>query len=145
MLALTTGLIMSFCAITTRLLKEVPTPVVVFYHTLGGLIMSGLYILIEMAVTHSPCRFASYSASEMWTAIGASAFDCSALLNITAAYQADSSGFVSLLSYMNIVWAYVCDQVIFHEALNPVELVCALIILVVALGVAIYKLRQQRA
>ena len=109
MLALTTGFVMAFCAISTRLLKEVPTPVIIFYHTMGGLVMTTLFILVEMAVTHSPCRFGSYTANEMWIALGASAFDTAALLNVTAAYQADSSGFVGLLSYMNIVYAYMCD------------------------------------
>ena len=60
---------------------------------------------------------------------------------MTMAYQSDSSGFVSLVSYMNIFYAYVCDQVFFDNKLNVVELLAALTILIVALGVAFYKLR----
>ena len=43
---------------------------------------------------------------------------------------------------MNIVYAYCCDQLIFNEHLNVIELLAALTIVVVALGVAIYKLRM---
>ena len=43
---------------------------------------------------------------------------------------------------MNIVYAYFCDQVFFDEKLNAVELTAALIILLVALGVGIYKLKK---
>ena len=41
---------------------------------------------------------------------------------------------------MNIVYAYICDQIFFAENLNTVELLAALCILFVALGVAVYKL-----
>ena len=44
---------------------------------------------------------------------------------------------------MNIVYAYCCDQLIFKEHLNVIELLSALTIVFVALGVAIYKLRKQ--
>ena len=60
---------------------------------------------------------------------------------MTLAYQSDSSGFVSLISYMNIFYAYICDQAFFNNKLNVVELLAALTIMIVALGVAFYKLR----
>ena len=44
---------------------------------------------------------------------------------------------------MNIVYAYICDQLLFHERINAVELCAALIILIVAIGVAVYKLLLQ--
>ena len=56
----------------------------------------------------------------------------------------DSSGFVALISYMTIVYAFLCDQFIFDESLNTIELVAALVILGVALFIAIYKLRQKQ-
>ena len=43
---------------------------------------------------------------------------------------------------MNIVYAYICDQLLFHEQINAIELVAALVILIVAIGVAVYKLWQ---
>ena len=74
----------------------------------------------------------------------ASWFDVGALCFGTIAYQKDSSGFVALISFMNIVYAYICDQVLFHEErINSVELVSALVIVFVAIGVAIYKITIQ--
>ena len=44
---------------------------------------------------------------------------------------------------MNIVYSYLCDQIFFNEHLNTIELVAALVILIVALSISVYKLRQQ--
>ena len=60
--ALTAGIVMGFCAVTTRALKETPTPVIVFYHTVGGLTLTAAYILIEMLATGNPSRFTEYTA-----------------------------------------------------------------------------------
>jgi len=43
---------------------------------------------------------------------------------------------------MNIVWAYLCDVTIFDESLNTIELCAAILILLVAIGIAYYKLRK---
>ena len=142
--ALSAGIMMAFCAVTTRALKSVPTPIVIFYHTIGGMLLTGSYVLIEMWVTNSPSRFSEYTARQLGIAVGASAFDTGALLSVTAGYQCDSSGFVSMLSYLNIVYAFICDQVVWKEKFNAIELLCTLVILVTALGVAIYKYRQQQ-
>lgn len=101
--------------------------------------MTATFILVEMWITNSPCRFGDYTGRQMGIAMGASAFDTGALLSVTTGYQMDSSGFVSMLSYLNIVYAFICDQIVWHQKFNAIELVCALTILVTALGVAIYK------
>ena len=56
----------------------------------------------------------------------------------------DSSGFVSLITYMNIVYAYICDIAIFDEELNSIELTATIVILLVAVGIATYKLLQKK-
>ena len=48
-----------------------------------------------------------------------------------------------MIGFMNIVYAYICDQLLFHEQINAIELVAALVILIVAIGVAAYKLNVQ--
>ena len=57
-------------------------------------------------------------------------------------YQSDESGFVSLLSYLNIVYAYICDTLFFETELNFLEILAAFIILTVAISVAYYKIRE---
>ena len=41
------------------------------------------------------------------------------------------------------MWAYLTDILILDESLNTIEFLAALTILLVALGIAIYKLRKQ--
>ena len=50
---------------------------------------------------------------------------------------------MALLSYLNIVVAYLADILILDENLNTTEFLAALVILLVALGTAFYKLRKQ--
>ena len=141
-LALTAGIVVSFCAVTSRLLKETPMPVLVFYHTVVGFTFTLVYILVEMWITGNGFRLAQYTSHDYLICLCASAFDAGALIGVTVAYQVDSSGFVALISYMSIVYAYICDQIFFNEHLKAIELIAALVILFVALGVATYKLLQ---
>ena len=81
----------------------------------------------------------------MWLiAWGAAALDCGALLCGTLAYQKDRAGSASLLSYLAIVYGFVVDKLIFLEEFNMIELVAAIVILFSSLGVAFYKLREQK-
>ena len=52
----------------------------------------------------------------------------------------DRSGFVSLIGFLNIVYGYGFDQLIFHSKINAIELAATLMILLVAMGVVFYKL-----
>ena len=56
----------------------------------------------------------------------------------------DKSSFVAMISYVSIVYAFLCDTFILHNELNIIELCCAVWILCIALGIAFYKLRKQR-
>ena len=60
-LALTAGFIMSFCAVTSRLLKDTPTPVVIFYHTIGGIVMTSTYMIIDAWVSGNGTRLTEYT------------------------------------------------------------------------------------
>ena len=141
-LALIAGFVYPFCALTSRMLKEVPTPVVVVYHTVGGLVLTSLFIIFDAWLSSSGgFRFAGYSAKQYGICLAASLFDTVGLICFTVAYQADKSGFVALISFMNIVYAYICDQIFFDERLNAIEFTAALSILLIAIGVAVYKLR----
>lgn len=44
---------------------------------------------------------------------------------------------------MTIVYAFIFDKLYFHEALNKIEIVATLIILITALGVAYFKISHQ--
>ena len=140
MCALVGGVAAAFCAVSSRMLKEIPLPIIVFYHTVGGLLLTGAFIGIECLITGKGSRLTEYTGKQYLICLGAAACDTIALFSDTLAFQKDSSGFVALISYMIIVYAYICDQIFFDEHLNSIELVAVLVILIVALGVAVYKL-----
>ena len=110
--ALVAAFIMGFCAVSSRMLKDTPTPIIIFYHTIGGFVMTGLFVLIESLVNGN-LRMTEYTSRQWLIALAASACETCALFTVTLAYQRDSSGFVALISYMNIVYAYICDQIFF--------------------------------
>ena len=51
---------------------------------------------------------------------------------------------MSLVGYVNIVYACLCDILIFSESFSTVEIVGAFIILAVTLIISIYKLRESK-
>ena len=144
-LALTCAFLYAILAVSSRGLRDVPTPIVGFWHTVGGLIGTSLFICIEAAVVGEGFRLANYTLRMYLIAAVGSVFDSGAMLCSTLAYQSDSSGFVALISYMNIVYSFICDQVLFHTKVTALEIVGALVIMFVALGVAFYKIRKANA
>lgn len=66
------------------------------------------------------------------------------MIGNTIAFQSDKSGFVAMVTYMSVVYAFLCDTFVLHESLNIVELCCTVWIVCVALGIACFKLRKQR-
>ena len=142
--ALLAAITMAICAVCNRSLKQTHTAVICFFHACGGLFMASTYILIEFLLSDDGLRMKQYTGRQFWIATGAATFNSGANITSTIAYQCDSSGFVSLISYMNIVYAYICDQIIFHEVLNSVELIAAIVIFVTAIGIAAYKPIKQK-
>ena len=141
-IALVASVCSAFCAVLNRSLKAVPLNIIVFYHCLGGMVISVLYILIEawMNNSGSGLRIFSYTG-RMYAICGiSSALDNLCLYLFIIAFTADTSGFVSLLSYTRIVWAYLTDILVFDQELKVSQLVAALVILCVAISVALYKL-----
>ena len=90
------------------MLKQHPLQLIIFYHTFTGLILTTAYIGIDAAVAGA-WRMTEYTTKQWLICIAASAADVIALNTDTLAYQKDSSGFVALISYVNIVYGYACD------------------------------------
>jgi len=63
---------------------------------------------------------------------------------MTIAYSLDSSGFVSLFSYATIPYGFLSDVLIFHQKFIPMQLICAVFILMVAFSVTYIKLLKSR-
>ena len=117
---------------------------VIFWHALGGLVATTIYIAIEYFMKkEKSLRLANYTERQYLIASVASIFYMGSFFGSQVAFQVDSSSFIALLSYLTIVYAYVVDQIYFNEKLRAVEFVASLIILVVAFGVACYKIMNK--
>ena len=148
MLGLIFGLVAAGCmaglAISTRSLKTIATSIILFWYCVGGMIMTGLYLIVELIVNSGNVgRFRSYSSEAYAFASASTLFDAASLCLITVAYQSDKSGFVALLMYLNIVWAYLADILLLDESLNVIEFMAALTILLIAISITFFKLRRQ--
>ena len=62
---------------------------------------------------------------------------------MTIAFQADASGFVAILGFFNIVYAFLADKFIFDETMQGVQLTCALLILAITVALAIRRIQKQ--
>ena len=99
-------------AAACRNLKSIPTTLMMFYHGIIGLVVIWIYIAIEAAVI-GELRMSDYT-TKMWLISSiAAAIAASETVTTTLAYQKDRAGFSSLLSYLQIVYAFVCDKLIF--------------------------------
>ena len=59
---------------------------------------------------------------------------------LTIAFQSSNSSFVSLIGYVNIFYASLCDILIFHETFSVTEIVASGVILLVTLTITLAKL-----
>ena len=59
------------------------------------------------------------------------------------ATQFGTLGFIGLISYSTIVYAFLTDIFIFKEHLDIVEILAASVILLTTIGVSIYKIRVE--
>lgn len=72
-------------------------------------------------------------------------FDNLSLNSQTIAFQSDSSGFVSLVGYVAVLYAFLADYLILGETISVTEMVGAALILSVTVWVSVLKIRAQNA
>ena len=144
-LAMCSSICNGFAAVLNRRLKETPAPILAIWQSFLVAFVLGIYILIEAAITGNGFRFAAYTGSMYGLAEIGAICNVACMFCYIISFQSDSSGFVALLSYLRIGYAYACDQLIFHEKeFTIAQLICAVVILVVAFSVAFFKLWQKK-
>lgn len=126
--------------ILNRALKNVHHAILMFWHAVIGLTIASVAVLIEAAVVGDGIRIFHYDSSIYLLLAGAALFDTITVNSVTIAFQSDSSGFVSLISYISIVYAFIADLVIFNESFSTIELLAALTILIVTVATAAFKI-----
>ena len=136
---------MATCSVLSRALKATQSSVIMFWHGILGLIFafSGI-TFVELTgsgeAASSGLTLLSYT-SQVYLILTAGVLCDSIALNcFTIAFQSDSSGFLALLSYSNILYAFIADRLIFQESFTWMELLATIVILIVTVGVSIIKL-----
>jgi len=127
--------------VINRTVKEIDVSVVLFYHTLIG--TSGAFVAV---LTYCLCTGTPFLTNSLdgWLLIGLGGLcDFVVVGSNIIAFQSDSSGFISLLGYMQVVYAFLLDIFVFKSTISVVQLASALVICVTTLTVAVYKARTQ--
>ena len=68
--------------------------------------------------------------------------DAASVFGQTVAFQKSPSGFVSLISFINVVYALIADYYIFEEKVNQSEIIAASTIFCTTLVVAVFKIMR---
>ena len=144
-----TGWIYSFNCILNRALKDSHHAVILFWHAIFGIVLSLSAVFIVAWFTTAPeettgISLFNYDSKVFGLMIIATLFDVVGVTSVTIAYQADSSGFVALISYINIIYGFLADRIIFKESFLPIELIAAIVILFVTVGTSVYKLNESK-
>ena len=76
----------------------------------------------------------------MVIAMGAAVLDTGALMFNNLAFQLGKASFVSMFTFLNIVYAFLIDVFFFEEAFNNAVLIGSIVIVFVALITAFFKI-----
>ena len=143
------GIIFSFaCAwmlaglfVTNRLLKGVDNYTVMFYHGISGFLISFIYLCVDAHNHGNFFFFVKYSPTQFFYCLLGCLSDCICVYSGLMAAQSGTLGFISLITYTQIVYAFLSDLFIFHENFNLIDLLAAGVIILTTIGVSIYKLK----
>mmetsp|Transcript_2371 Transcript_2371/g.3266 ORF Transcript_2371/g.3266 Transcript_2371/m.3266 type:complete len:262 (+) Transcript_2371:399-1184(+) len=145
-LVLLTSWIYASNCVLNRALKGINSGVIMFWHGLLGIMLALAAVTIEyFARDHGTgAGFHLFNMEPKLTGLllAATMGDTLAVNSMTIAFQSDSSGFVSLISYVNVIYAFLADCLIFQESFTWVELVAASLILLVTVFTSMVKLRE---
>jgi drug/metabolite transporter (DMT)-like permease len=115
LMSLLSSLVFAVNCINNRQLKEVYFALVTFYYGVFGLVM---FVLMAIGIAFwsgNSLTFFSYEPKMyLLICLGVSC-DTLACNMSTIAFQSGASGFISLISYVAIVYAFLSDLFIFHE------------------------------
>ena len=132
--------------VLNRALKGINSGVIMFWHGILGITLATIAVLTQYFVEDQPEGNSFHLFNMSWKLFGlmlaATMFDTLTVNAYTIAYQSDSSGFVALISYVVVIYAFLFDILIFDESFTWVELLAATSILVMTVLTSVVKLRE---
>ena len=125
--------------VTNRRLRDVHFAIIGFFHPILGFTVTTSYMFM------AGLGMGSHTVALYFKVFVACCFDFLQLCSQNIAFQSDTSGFISLISYISVAYGFIADELIFNESITGMELMGATLILVVCLTTAVLKLRLKKA
>ena len=127
--------------VLNRSLKDIPYAVVLFYHSLFGIIVTTIYLAVTIILFGRPLYVLDFSPFDNLILFSATVCDAVSGMCQVIAFQSGSASFVSLVSFVNIIYAMLSDIFIFGERVTIVQIISAIGILIVCVAVGYEKIR----
>ena len=119
--------------VINRKLQKIPFAVLNIWYGLFAWVATLALLVGESVVYKKPFRLFSYDSNQYLISAVASIINFGTISCQTIAMQNERPGFVALLGYIGLVYAFLSDTFIFHERFSPLELAGITLILVMNL------------
>lgn len=130
--------------VLNRSLKEVPYAVVLFYHSFFGIFVTTTFLATALTLTNRPLYVLEFDPFDNAVLFGATCLDAISVMSQTIAFQSGNASFVSLVSFVNIIYAMLSDIFIFGEHVSITQIISAIGILIVCIGIGYEKVRLSK-
>ena len=127
--------------VANRCLKGLDSWIIIFYHGFFGLIMSLVYFGFEVFFNEDHLFFTNYTPMQYFLTVIVVLVDAVSIYAGLKAAQSSNLGFVGLISYTQIIFAFIFDIFFFHEKLNVSDMLAVGVILLTTISVSIYKIK----
>ena len=115
-----------------------------FYLGLLGTLLFAIAVLVEGFINDGKFTLANYSGKQYLMCLSGCAFDTICMNSLVFAFQVSSSGFISLFTYLTIVYSLFADKFIFEQMVVAKELLAGGVIIVTSFIVSVYKIKFTR-
>ena len=140
-LILIASVMSSGIAVLNRSLKQTPYSIVLFYHSFFGMLATLTILAVWCLSTDRPVYFLALARYDFMLLVGAAFLDAIGVLAQTVAFQSGNGSFVSLISFVNIIYAMLSDIFIFKQKVSATQITCASAILAICIGIGFEKIR----
>ena len=121
-------------------MQNIHFQVIIFYYSIIALAMTSVVLILETIFLWQPLRILHYTWGQYFASILPGILHNATTYCLTIAMQNERPGFVTLLGYIGLVYAFLGDTLIFKESLYMQELFGICIIFTLNITVVYEKL-----
>ena len=126
--------------VSNRFLKHVDPFVVMFFHGLFGLLIGIIYLIVDEAMRDDFFGFLNYTFLQYIIVVFSCVADSVAIYCGLVAASSGTLGFIGLIGYTQIVYAFITDLCLFDESLQLFQMLAASVILFTTIIISVYKI-----